>query len=168
MLRWHARQRRSVTHSLTNHARRNLADMPNAVTAAPNCQLPAKYETRLVYLVMTIWPTISRMHSSLTDAPPRWCMLCMTSYTVWVLIILWIISTTSPGPLSNCNIEESYPGHTSSLQKRITVNKYQKSNESLTVITYKCLQCPQWSNTERLETEAKRVTRRQKGHVNTH
>jgi len=73
---------------------------------------------------MTIWPTISRIQ---TSRKFRCCSIfIMTSYTVCVLIILWMMSTTSPAPFSNCSIEESYPGHTSSLPQHTVSTECQK------------------------------------------
>jgi len=64
---------------------------------------------------MTIWPTISRTQASWNVPGDLWDKSCMQSQTVCRLTILWITSTTKPAPLSNFNIEESYPGHTSIL-----------------------------------------------------
>ena len=77
------------------------------------------YQREFVYLVMTIWPTISRRQSSL-GFRDLFNKSCMQSRTVCRLTILWITSTTKPAPCSNFNIEESYPGHTSILPTTFT------------------------------------------------
>ena len=68
--------------------------------------------------MITIWPTISRRQDSLNVAADLSYKSCMQSRTVCNETILCITSTTRPGPFSNCSIEVSYPGHTSSLQQQ--------------------------------------------------